>query len=278
MLEAALAREGQRLEAVLLGGGGRTGRRLGSGARADGRARARGRLAGVRGRRLAARCARRRGGRRRRGDRQGPGGRRLGRREGAFVLCQQLRRRARRSRCSCTAGSACTRSPAPTPAAPRGRCSTRSCCSAASRRRRVSCARRSPDADGSETATVGAELGAPFRVHCRPGLARARGAPRTRPSSRASCRSPARDGAGRPLAGGGGRGGRPAARVLPLGQDAALAGELGRALRHRRGDPRRPARRARRRGAHARAATTRSPRAARWRSPTAPATRSSRGR
>ena len=54
--------------------------------------------------------------------------------------------------------------------APRARCSTRSCCWRASRRCRSSLQAALAGADGSETVTLGAELGAPFRAYSRPGM------------------------------------------------------------------------------------------------------------
>ncbi len=78
-------------------------------------------------------------------------------------------------------------------------------------------------ADGSETAIVGAELGAPFQAHCRPGrdaLEALRGAERELTTQDGDgARDRWRAVVGEAVARG---------EVLPLGQDLALAGELGR--------------------------------------------------
>ena len=113
MLEAVLAARRERLDTILLATRARP-TQLGSGlVGAVARVREAG-LRAYRGRARARGGARRRGGRRRRRDRQGPRGRRLDRRAGRVRALPAAARRARRSPCSCTGGSACTRSPPPT--------------------------------------------------------------------------------------------------------------------------------------------------------------------
>ena len=92
--------------------------------------------------------------------------------------------------------------------------------------------------DGSETATLGGELGAPFRAYSRPGL---QGLELLRAESTSSRRAPSRATVACGRQGHVGRRPPADAAVLPLGQDARFAADLGAAVRHRRRHHRRPA-------------------------------------